>query len=122
MNVRRPPAEDRRLLGDLLVEAGIATRQAVGTGLEEQRLRGGRLGYNLLKLGLATPAAMHLFLKENFERLSPDMAETLRTSPAVDLIPSRLSHFYSMVKVCVADVVLVLGMSSGYITALASDV
>jgi len=118
MNVRRPPAEDRRLLGDLLVEAGIATRQAVGTGLEEQRLRGGRLGYNLLKLGLATPAAMHLFLKENFERLSPDMAETLRTSPAVDLIPARLAHFYSMVPVSVADGVLALGLTTGDIPAL----
>src|SRR2546425_874755 len=118
MNVRRPPAEDRRLLGDLLVEAGIATRQAVGTGLEEQRLRGGRLGYNLLKLGLATPAAMHLFLKENFERLSPDMAETLRTSPAVDLIPARLAHFYSMVPVSVADGVLALGLTTGDTPAL----
>ena len=116
--MRRPPAEDRRLLGDLLVEAGIATRQGVGTGLEEQRLRGGRLGYNLLKLGLATPAAMHLFLKENFERLSPDMAETLRTSPAVDLIPARLAHFYSMVPVSVADGVLALGLTTGDTPAL----
>src|SRR3989442_13851482 len=103
MSDRRPPGDDRRLLGDLLVEAGIATRQAIGSGLEEQRLRGGRLGYNLLKLGLATPAAMHLFLKEDFERLAPDMAEALRTSPAVDLIPAPLPHFYRMVPVSVAD-------------------
>ena len=118
MSERRPPAEDRRLLGDLLVEAGIATRLAVGTGLEEQRLSGGRLGYNLLKLGLAMPEAMHLFLKETFEALSPDLADTLRTSPAVDLIPARLAHFYSMVPVSVADGVLALGLTTADTPAL----
>src|SRR3989442_14161055 len=97
MSGRRPPGEDRRLLGDLLVEAGIATRQAVGNGLEEQRLRGGRLGYKLLKLGLATPAGMHLLLEENFERLAPRLADTLRTSPPVELLPARLAPFYGMV-------------------------
>jgi type IV pilus assembly protein PilB len=118
MSAGRPPADDRRLLGDLLVEAGIATRQAVGTGLEEQRLRGGRLGYNLVKLGLATPAAMHLFLKDAFETLSPEMAETLRTSPAVDLIPARLAHFYGMIPVSVADGVLALGLTTADTPAL----
>src|SRR2546428_5040281 len=112
MNVRRPPAEDRRLLGDLLVEAGIATRQAVAASLEEQRLRGGRLGYNLLKLGLATPAALHLFLAENLDALMPDLADGLRASPAVDLIPGRLAHHYNMVPVRVEDGNLVLGLAS----------
>jgi type IV pilus assembly protein PilB len=115
---RRAPLEDRRLLGDLLVEAGIATRRAVASGLEEQRLRGGRLGYNLLKLGLATPAAIHLFLKDNFEALAPGLADTLRTSPAVDLIPARLAHFYGMVPVNVEDGVLALGMMTADLPAL----
>lgn len=112
MSERRAPWDERRLLGDLLVEAGIATRRAVGDGLEEQRLRGGRLGYNLLKLGLATPASLHLFLNENFDDLAPDLAEELRTSPAVDLIPARLAHFYHMVPVGVADGVLALGLAT----------
>jgi len=122
MSDRRPPGEDRRLLGDLLVEAGIATREAVGSGLEEQRLRGGRLGYNLLKLGLAIPAAMHLFLKENFDTLAPELADTLRTSPAVDLIPARLAHFYGMVPVSVQDGVLALGLMSADMPALIPSV
>jgi len=122
MSDRRAPLEDRRLLGDLLVEAGIATRQAVGSGLEEQRLRGGRLGYNLLKLGLATPAAMHLFLKDNFETLAPDLADTLRTSPAVDLIPARLAHYYGMVPVSVQDGVLTLGVMTADVPALIPSV
>jgi type IV pilus assembly protein PilB len=122
MSDRRPPAGDRRLLGDLLVEAGIATRHAVASGLEEQRLRGGRLGYNLLKLGLATPTALHLFLKENFEALQPGLAETLQTQPAVDLIPGRLAYYYGMVPVRVEDGVLELGLSSADLPALVQAV
>src|SRR5213593_3861173 len=112
MSDRRAPLEDRRLLGDLLVEAGIASRQAVGSGLEEQRLRGGRLGYNLLKLGLATPTAMHLFLKDHLDVMAPELVDTLRTSPAVDLIPARLAHYYGMVPVGVEDGVLTLGVTT----------
>ncbi len=118
MSERRQPVDDRRLLGDLLVEAGIATRHAVGSGLEEQRLRGGRLGYNLLKMGLAAPASLHLFLEENFETLQPGLAGDLLTRPAVDRIPGRLAHYYGMVPVGVEDGVLVLGLSSADVPAL----
>lgn len=122
MSDRRAPLQDRRLLGDLLVEAGIATRHAVGSGLEEQRLRGGRLGYNLLKLGLATPAAMHLFLKDCFEDLAPDLADALHTAPVVDLIPARLAHYYGMVPVSVQDGVLALGVMTADLPALIPSV
>lgn len=122
MSDRRAPLQDRRLLGDLLVEAGIATRRAVGSGLEEQRLRGGRLGYNLLKLGLATPAAMHLFLKDSFEDLAPELADALHTAPVVDLIPARLAHYYGMVPVSVQDGVLALGVMSADFPALIASV
>ena len=118
MSDRRPPVDDRRLLGDLLVEAGVATRHAVGSGLEEQRLRGGRLGYNLLKMGLAAPASLHLFLEENFEALQPGLASDLLTRPAVDWIPGRLAHYYGMVPVGVEDGVLALGLSSADVPAL----
>ncbi|OLC55980.1 MAG: hypothetical protein AUH92_01060 [Acidobacteria bacterium 13_1_40CM_4_69_4] len=84
----------------------------MAASLEEQRLRGGRLGYNLLKLGLATPAALHLFLAENLDALMPDLADGLRASPAVDLIPGRLAHHYNMVPVRVEDGNLVLGLAS----------
>jgi type IV pilus assembly protein PilB len=118
MSDRRPPVEDRRLLGDLLIEAGIATRRAIASGLEEQRVRGGRLGYNLLKMGLATPASLHLFLEDHFEVLQPGLAGELLTRPPVDRIPGRLAHYYGMVPVGVEDGVLALGLSSADVPAL----
>ncbi len=118
MSGGRVSRDDRRLLGDLLVEAGIATRRAVALGLEEQRLRGGRLGFNLLKLGLATPAALHLFLADHMDILVPDLQEGLRSGPPIDLIPGRLAHHYGMVPLRVEDGILVLGLASADNAAL----
>lgn len=103
--------QDRRLLGDMLIEAGLLRREGLSAGLEEQRLRGGRLGYNLLKLGVVAPGSFHLFLNDSGEILDPDLAEALRTGPAVDRIPARLAYFYGMVPVRVEDGVLSLALS-----------
>lgn len=111
MSERRSDPDDRRLLGDLLLEAGIVTRKGLLAGLEEQRLRGGRLGYNLVKLGKATPAALHLFLQDALPVLTPDLWEALRRGPAVDLLPARLAYHYNMVPVRVDDGVLSLAIS-----------
>ncbi len=72
-------------------------RADVDRALEEQRLRGGRLCYHLMRLGKVTPAALFVFLQEHFGVIAPELLETLRTAPAVDLIPARLAHFYQMV-------------------------
>ena len=112
MEGRRPPERDRRLLGDLLIEAGLVRRAGLQAGLEEQRLRGGHLGYNLLRAGKVVPAAFHLFLQDNLASLSPGLLETLRTSPAIDRIPARLAHHYGMVPIAVADGTLALGLAS----------
>ena len=88
---------DRRLLGELLIEAGLVRRADVDMALEEQRVRGGRLCYHLMRLGKVTPAALFLFLQDHFGVIAPHLLETLRSSPAVDVIPARLAHFYQMV-------------------------
>jgi type IV pilus assembly protein PilB len=88
---------DRRLLGELLIEAGIVRPGDVDLALEEQRIRGGRLCYHLMRLGKVTPAVLFLFLQEHFGVIAPDLLETLRNAPAADLIPPRLAHFYQMV-------------------------
>ncbi|HEU4403384.1 MAG TPA: hypothetical protein VFT43_14900, partial [Candidatus Polarisedimenticolia bacterium] len=109
---RRSSADDRRLLGEMLLEAGIVTRRGLAAGIEEQRLRGGRLGYLLLRLGQVTPAALYLFLQEHFTALSPDLLEVLRSGPAVDLMPARLARFYNMVPIRVEDGALALAVAT----------
>ncbi len=109
---RAERGNDRRLLGDLLIEAGLVSRSGLLAGLEEQQLRGGRLGYTLLKIGRVTPAALYLFLQDTLPALSPDLVDTLRSAPAVDLIPARLAHHYGMVPVRVQDGILDLAIAT----------
>jgi len=111
MSERRAEQDDRRLLGDLLVEAGLVSRGGLLAALEEQRMRGGRLGYHLVRLGKVTPAALHLFLQESFDVLAPEVLESLRRGPAVDLVPAPLAHHYNMVPVRVDDGVLSLAIA-----------
>ena len=88
---------NRRLLGELLVEAGLVRREDLEAALAEQRLRGGRLCYHLMRLGTVTPGSLFVFLQEHFGIIAPDLLETLREGPLTNLIPARLAHFYQMV-------------------------
>ena len=88
---------ERRLLGELLIEAGLVRRDDLELALSEQKLRGGRLCYHLMRLGKVTPASLFVFLQDHFGIIAPDLLEILRREPLVDLIPSRLAHFYQMV-------------------------
>jgi type IV pilus assembly protein PilB len=88
---------ERRLLGELLVEAGLVRRDDLDAALAEQRLRGGRLCYQLMRLGRVTPGSLFVFLQEHFGIIAPDLLETLREGPMTQLIPARLAHFYQMV-------------------------
>jgi hypothetical protein len=51
-------------LGDLLVAAKLATSQHIQTALERQVAHGGRLGDNLIVLGVIDRAKLENFLKQ----------------------------------------------------------
>src|SRR5262245_34971509 len=88
---------ERRLLGELLIEAGLIRREDLDAALAEQRLRGGRLCYQLMRLGKVTPGSLFVFLQEHFGIIAPDLLQTLREGPMTQMIPARLAHFYQMV-------------------------
>lgn len=108
----RKGGDNRRLLGDMLIERGLVSRSGLRSCLEEQRLRGGRLGYNLLKSGNVTPAAFHLFLRDHLSVIAPDLVESIRSTPAIDLIPARLAHHYGMLPIRVEDGVMDLAVAT----------
>jgi len=103
--------DDRRLFGEMLLEAGLVSRPGLESGLEAQRLGGGRIGFNLLRLGLVTPAEFYLYLRDTVGILSPDLIETLLTGPAVDLLPARIAHHHGIVPIRVQDGFLSLALA-----------
>ncbi len=112
METARRRGEDRRLIGEMLVERGLVSCAGLRTGLEEQRQSGGRLGYNLLRLGSVASAPFHLFLKDHLPALAPDLVEAIRGAPSIDLLPARLAYHYGMVPVRVEDGVLDLAVAT----------
>lgn len=55
-------AAPRKLLGQLLTEAGVVTRLQVAKALHEQEKRGGRLASILFRLGYLDELSFFLFL------------------------------------------------------------
>jgi len=91
------PAEERRLMGDLLLEAGLVDRAGLRSALDAQGLAGGRLGWHLLRLGRVLPAPFHAFLDLHLESMRPDLVQSLRAGEATARIPAALAHHYGMV-------------------------
>jgi len=104
--------DERRLLGELLVEAGLVTSRGLSLALEAQRLGGGRLGMHLMRGGHIVPAAFHLFLGEHLEAMRPDLLDDVRAGAAAGRVPARLAHHYGMVPVREHDGVLDLAVST----------
>ncbi|HKQ96419.1 MAG TPA: hypothetical protein VJV75_00945, partial [Candidatus Polarisedimenticolia bacterium] len=97
---------ERRLLGELLVEAGLVSRRGLLAGLEAQRLGGGRLGVHLVRQGHLVPSVFHLFLSEHLASLRPDIVEKTDSGDAASLLPARVAHHYGLVPIGEADGVL----------------
>ena len=110
--------EERRLLGELLLESGLVRGDGLRRGLQAQNQGGGRLGYHLMRLGEVVPAALHLFLDVHLETLRPDLVDDLLQGSAAAHLPARLAHHYGIAAVRADDGVLDLAVSSADAPAL----
>ena len=101
-----------RLLGELLLEAGVVSGAGLRAGLEAQRLGGGRLGWHLMRLGEVVPVGFHLFLDTHLEGMRPDLMSDLREGSAAPFVPARLAHHYGMMPVRETDGALEIALGS----------
>lgn len=68
--------QNRRRLGDLLIEAGLLTEQQLKIVLNEQRKWGGRLGRTVLEMGFVTETAMAQVLAQQLQLPTLDLDVT----------------------------------------------
>jgi hypothetical protein len=79
-------------LGDLLVAANLVTPADIDAAVKRQIAKGGRLGENLIELGLIQPANLERFLA----KLPPEPATLAETGiPAIDLFNLLLKLIYT---------------------------
>lgn len=86
-----PPAPSKKRLGELLVQAGLIDEFQLRSALSHQQQWGGRLGKNLIELGLVTETRMVAFLAKHFRLPTIDFRKVRITPATVKLIPAEMA-------------------------------
>jgi type IV pilus assembly protein PilB len=84
------PATER--LGDLLLQEGVITRNDLAQALQEQRQSGHRLGYLLVKLGLADEVAITRVLARQLRMPAVDLSRFEPDVKVLRLIPGDVAR------------------------------
>ena len=78
-------------LGDLLMKEGLITREQLDKALQEQRVNGTRLGYNLVKLGFVQETEITKMLARQYRMPAVDLARFEVDPKIVKMIPGDLA-------------------------------
>jgi type II secretory ATPase GspE/PulE/Tfp pilus assembly ATPase PilB-like protein len=106
-----PPARRRRLLGDLLVEAGLVDERQLERALAYQRIHGGRLGGVLVTMGILSEEDLASSLGRQLGLAACDV-ESINPAPDVlKLVPEVLIRRYEVIPLGVRGGTLVVGMT-----------
>ncbi len=102
--------DERKLLGDTLVQAGIITPEQLELALKEEAQNGGRIGFNLVKLGFVAPEKLAGFLKEGLGVgiMGGTLAEREKAS---DAIPRQLALYYKIAPIRLEKGTLTVGIA-----------
>src|SRR5881296_723179 len=98
-------------LGDLLVAGGVITPQQLREALAYQRIKGGRLGICLIKLGYLTEDILHSVLTRQFGVALVDLASCEVEADVVKLLPRDCDVRYQVMPVKRTGNVLYVALS-----------
>lgn len=98
-------------LGELLVREKLITPEQLKKAIEEQRTTGGRLGYNLAKLGYIKEKDLTTFLSRQYGIPAVDLATTEIDPEVIKLIPEDVANKYQVIPITRTGSTLVLAMA-----------
>lgn len=98
-------------LGELLVKASLITPEQLHKALAEQKAAGGRLGFNLTKLGFLNEEALTTFLSKQYNVPAINLSEFEIDPSVIKLIPLDVAKKYLVIPVNRAGSTLILAMS-----------
>lgn len=104
--------DDRKLLGEILVEAGLISENQLREALQQQKEHGGRLGFNLVRLGFLTPERLTSFLKDYFGLGASSGDTPAERQRAAEAIPRHLALYYRIAPIKLENNVLSIGLST----------
>ncbi len=97
-------------LGDLLVKAGQITRDQLRAALDKQKEEGGRLGSNLVKMGLIQEPELVEFLSKHFKVSAINLSRVEIDEAVVKIIPADVSRKYTIMPVSKAGAKVTIAM------------
>ncbi len=98
-------------LGQMLLQAGLITREQLELALKQQRAEGGRLGYNLVKLKAISEADLNENLAKQHRVESINLDEMAIDGEIVRLVPPEVAKRYEVVPISREGKVLVVAMA-----------
>ena len=97
-------------LGELLVKAGQISDQQLKEALAAQREQGGRLGTNLVKMGLVQETALVEFLSKHFKVSAINLSSVEVDDAVVRIIPADVARKYTIMPVSKAGAKVTIAM------------
>jgi type IV pilus assembly protein PilB len=98
-------------LGEMLLEAGLITQDRLQEALEAQKKNGGKLGYNLVKLGYVKEDEITQLLSEQYGVPSINLRHFEIEEPVIALIPSEVAQKYLVLPVNRTGATLTIAMA-----------
>jgi type IV pilus assembly protein PilB len=98
-------------LGELLVRQNLISSQQLQKAQEEQRKAGGRLGYNLTKLGYLREADLTAFLSKQYGVPSINLAEFEIEQDVINLVPKDVAEKHQVIPVNKSGANLIVAMA-----------
>ncbi len=98
-------------LGEMLLKAGIITQDRLQEALEAQKKNGGKLGYNLVKLGYVKEDEITQLLSEQYGVPSINLRHFEIDESVINLIPSEVAQKYLVLPVNRTGATLTIAMA-----------
>src|SRR5881628_86875 len=97
-------------LGEMLIKAGMLTPQRLQEALEYQKTNGGKLGFNLVKLGIVKEEEITRVLSQQYGVPAINLAKIEIDDAVVKLIPSEVAQKYLIMPVSRTGATLTIAM------------
>jgi type IV pilus assembly protein PilB len=98
-------------LGDMLVKASLITREQLNQALQQQQTAGGRIGTNLVKLGLISEDDITSFLSRQYGVPSINLSHFEIDGTVIKLIPSEIAQKHQVIPINRTGNVLTVAMA-----------
>ncbi len=86
----------KKLIGQILLEAGVVTKEQLEDALEYQRMWGGKIGANLIRKGYISEEELTKFLSEQFGVPGIDLYTEVISKDVVEKVPVEVANKFKV--------------------------